>query len=124
MIAKTFEVRDAGAFIPILAVQLCPGNEQDRYLIARAGYGRLPANQAAFVMLCLIDGGTGECTSDSYGWKGVARTMPEAHRYIEDNFEALESGEVIDVQYILQETPTKKVSEANYTYQDEVGEAS
>ena len=116
MNAKTFEIRDAGTFIPVLAVQLSPGNEEDRYLIGRAGYGTLPRDQAEYILLCRIDGGTGECTSDIYGWRNGERTMPEAHRYIEEHFETLASGEVIDVQYILGETTEKKLSEANYTY--------
>jgi hypothetical protein len=37
--------------------------------------------------------------------------MVEAHRYIEENWNALSDGDVIDVEFILGETKEKKISE-------------
>lgn len=116
MIAKTFEIRDKGTFIPVMAVKLKPDCEQDRYLLARAGYGRSAEQQAEYVTLWRIDGGLGKCTSDHYEWGGDTRTMPTAHEYIINNFDTLQSGEVIDVEFILGETHNKKISESKGPY--------
>lgn len=115
MIAKTFEIRDAGTFIPVLAVKLIPGCEADRYLLSRAGYGRHPDDQAQYVLLCQISGGFGRCSSDPYEWGGIARTYAQAHAYISENFDRLASGEVIDVEFILGEKLTRKLSESEST---------
>lgn len=111
MIAKTFEIRDAGTFIPVLAVKLQPGCEKDRYLLARAGYGRSPEDQSEYVLLSRIAGGFGHCTSDPYAWPGGARTIPFAHKYIIANFDRLEPGAVIDVEFLLGESAQAKPSE-------------
>lgn len=116
MIAKTFEVRDSGTFIPVLAVQLSPGNEADRYLLGRAGYGTQPTDQSEYILLCRIDGGSGHCTSDCFSWGGAGRTMTVAHEYISENFEQLKSGDVVDVQFIIGETSEPKMSEARVAY--------
>lgn len=111
MESKMFEIRDKGTFIPILAIKLSPGNEADRYLLARAGFGRSPAEQAGYVMLCQVAGGNGRCVTDVYEWTGPARTYPQAHRYIDAHFDELVSGDVIDVEFILGERPAPKISE-------------
>lgn len=110
MIAKTFEIRDVATFIPVLAVKLNPSNEKDRYLLGRAGYGTTPDNQAEYVMLCNLDGGNGRCTVDEYDW-GISRTRTVAHAYIKKNFDTMESGAIVDVQFILGETAEPKASE-------------
>ena len=115
MISKTFEIRDAGTFIPVLAVKLEPVTEQDRYLLARAGFGRLPQQQAEYVLVCRISGGEGKCTSDHHEWGG-SRTMTVAHDFIRRNFDNLESGAVVDVEFILGFKPTKKESESKEEY--------
>lgn len=111
MIAKTFEIRDRATFIPVVAIQLNPSCEADRYLFARSGYGRTPDDQRQYVLLAKIDGGSGGCQCDPYGWGGGARTMLVAHDHIIKNFVFLNSGDVIDVEYILGETKESKVSE-------------
>ncbi len=110
MIAKTFELRDAGTFIPALAIALSPGCEEDRYLIARAGFGRDPESQGKHVILTRLTGGSAEY--DIYNWGGAGRTMQYAHKYIIENFDRLESGQVIDVEFILGMTDKPKSSEA------------
>ena len=108
MEAKTFEVRDRGTFVPILAVKLVPGNEADRYLLSRAGYGPTRAAQAEYVQVIRIDGGEGKSDCDPTNW---SRTLQVAHQFILQHWKALESGDVIDVEYILGETRSRKVSE-------------
>jgi hypothetical protein len=110
VIAKTFEIRDAGTFIPMLAIRLDPVTEADRYLLARAGYGREPVQQGEFVMLCGLNGGLDRATSDPYDWTN--RTRQVAHGFIVQHFDALESGAVVDVEHILGTTASPKRSEA------------
>ena len=75
MIAKTFEVRDKGTFIPVLSVKLIPACEQDRYLLAMAGYGTTPERQGEYILTCRIDGGEGHCASDAFKFSQTSRTM-------------------------------------------------
>jgi hypothetical protein len=112
MEVKTFEVRDEGTFIPVLAISLAPNNEEDRYLLARAGYGRTEAEQIGgdYVLLTRLSGG-GPCNYDFEAWGN--RTLGCAHAYIKNCWDDLKSGQVIDVQYILAETEKPKESERN-----------
>ena len=107
METKTFEILDRMTFIPALAIRLEPGNEADRYLLARAGYGLIPEEQREYIVLMRL--ATCEAQHDPEVWGG--RTMPTAHRFIRDNWVVLESGVVIDVEFILGETPAPKRSE-------------
>lgn len=108
MEAKIFEVRDRGTFVPMLAVQLKPDREEDRYLLARMGYGRTPEEQRCYVVLWALAGGDASTDPNYCG----GRTRPTAHRYIAEKWLTLISGDVIDVEFILGETTTMKCSEA------------
>ena len=110
MEAKTFEIRDKMTFIPILAVRLNPNTEQDRYLLARAGYGKNRESQREYVQLIRINGGDGNSDCDPHGWGN--RTMITAHQFIIEEWDSLASGAVIDVEYILGEATTVKRSES------------
>jgi hypothetical protein len=111
MEVKTFEVRDEGTFIPVLAIRLWPRTEEERYLLSRAGYGRTVADQIGgdYTLLTRLDGG--KCHYDFEAWGN--RTLGCAHAYIKNCWDDLKSGRVIDVQYILGETDKPKESEAN-----------
>lgn len=113
MNTKTFEIRDKNTFIPVMAVQLEPGCEADRYLLARAGYGRKPEEQKQYYLVATLitQWGWVDTEYDPFKWGGE-RTMNAAHHYIEKNWDSLESGAVVDVQFILGETAEPKVSEA------------
>jgi hypothetical protein len=103
MKAKLFEVRDRLTFIPVLAVKLGPSTDQEDYLVRRC------AHSYDRVLLTWV---TMETTHyDSNQWEG-SRTLREAHRFIQVNFEVLEPGAVVDVEYILGETEEPKQSEA------------
>lgn len=103
MKAKMFEVRDAHTYIPVLAVKMEPTCEADRHLLARSGYGLMPAVQAQYIQLTQVYGGHGRSLCDPYEWGG--RTMPTAHKFIIEQFDTLENGAVVDVQFILGEVP-------------------
>lgn len=100
MKAKLFEIRDRMTCISALAVQL---SESDGYLARRAGFG------APMVLLSNLQ--REKITWDYSDWGD--RTMQTAHRYIEDNFDTLADGAVVDVEFILGETTSPKHSEAH-----------
>jgi hypothetical protein len=110
MEAKTFEIRDRGTFIPLLAVKLAPSCEPDRYLLARAGYGVDARRQAEYVVLWPLEG-SGAASYDPFKLGGGPRTYPIAGTFIIEHFDELASGAVIDVEFLLQETTSPKRSE-------------
>ncbi len=105
---KMFEVRDRNTLIPVLAIQLRPREEVERFLLARAGYGYTPNDQAEYIFLCKISGGT-DGQYDPFLWGD--RTMLNAHLHIAKHFEVLKTGDVVDVEFLLQETRVAKQSE-------------
>lgn len=108
METKTFEVRDRGTFMPILAVRIAPGDERERWLLCdRAGF----SPDGSTIMLLPLDGGSCRAECDPCEWPPMSRTLPAAHRWITNHWNALENGSVIDVEYILDEKPSPKVTE-------------
>ena len=113
------EIRDRGTFIPALAVKMVPtigetdmnkdAYERERYLLRRAGFNF----DNTSVILCRMEasGVDRNATYDPWAWGNSARTMSVAHQYIEQNFDHLSSGDVIDVEYVLRETKEAKRSE-------------
>lgn len=61
-----------------------------------------------FVIFCKLDGV--EAHYDPFDWPNQ-RTLGNAHRYIIDHWSELNSGQLIDVQFILGETASPKISE-------------
>jgi hypothetical protein len=107
MITKILELRDRNTFIPVIAVGMSAGSEAQRYLLRRAGYVSDPGSQPPVVLLVRAQGGPSRY--DCYDWDD--RTFRVAHEYVEKHFPFLNDGDVVDVEYILGETQTPKVSE-------------
>jgi hypothetical protein len=107
MICKTVEIRDAATFIPALAVKLEPGCPMDSYLLARAGYGSTPWQQGEYVLLLRLE----DAPYDPFGHAGGGRTMCAAHEHLLAHFDEIESGAVVDVEFLRGETPAPKPSE-------------
>lgn len=105
---KLFELRDRATFIPVMAIHI-DGNctDQENWLLWRSGYGNGEDRNYVY----LINLQTGEGQYDPYKWGYCSRTMRESHRYIEEHFDKLQTGDVIDVEYILGESATKKTTE-------------
>lgn len=102
MISKLVEIRDAGTFIPALAIQLGSEVEQERWLLAASGYGRTFESQSEYIVLCKINGGEPcDCHIDPFGWGQNPRTMFVAHQYLQQHFSETPHGGLIDVEYIL-----------------------
>lgn len=109
MKSKLFEIRDDGTFIPVMATRIKAKTISEQFLLSRAGY----QDSEARISLWRMDGsGSGKATSDICDWQG-SRTMKTAHHYIQRYWRMLKTGDVIDVEFILGETSTKKISESN-----------
>lgn len=107
MEVKCLEIRDSGTFIPVICLRPVPVNEEQRYLLRRDGY-RGDVSEPCVIM---IDAQCRGVAYDPYDWKRDTRTKDTAHHFIRKNWHELRDGDVIDVQHVLGETPTKKVSE-------------
>jgi hypothetical protein len=107
MEVKCLEIRDDGTFIPVICIRPVPTNDAQRYLLRRDGY-RGDDTERCIIMIDVQCNGV---SYDPYAWRGVARTKPQAHIFIQENWHSLKDGDVIDVEYILGESETKKVSE-------------
>jgi hypothetical protein len=107
MKTKVFEVRDRVTMIPVLAIKLEAENIQQQKLLHHAGYS---PRQPYYLMLHIV---SFKFQYDSHAWND--RTLGRAHHYIEQNFDKMVDGEVIDIEYILGETTQPKVSDLQYS---------
>lgn len=109
-VVKLFEVRDEGTTMAVVALKPDSHNEAERWLYARSGYGSTPAEQGCYVMLAPMHAGEGMLVCDPFKHPS-RRTLPVAHRFIIDNWNVLQSGDVVDVEHILGEAPERKAPE-------------
>lgn len=106
MITKLLEVRDRATFIPCIAIEYDPDeirSEADQYLLNRAGYG--PTR-------CILFGrldGKGKLLYDPFEYD--SRTMRTAHEFLIEHWVTVDSGDVIDVEFLLGEKSDIKKSE-------------
>lgn len=106
MEVKCLEVRDRMTFIPVICIRPVPDNEEQRYLLRRDGYSGNGQERC----IIMIDAQCRGVAYDPYDWE-EARTRGHAHKFIEDHWHELKDGDVVDVQFILGETPSPKISE-------------
>jgi hypothetical protein len=106
---KVLEIRDSMTFLPVICIRPVPDNEGQRYLLRRDGY-RGGEEEHCIVM---IDAQCRGVAYDPYDWSHDTRTKPYAHKYIEEHWHELKDGDVVDVEFILGETASPKVSERN-----------
>jgi hypothetical protein len=104
---KYFEIRDRATFIPVFAFRARSetSHPAETYLLSRAGYGLF--NDSDLVIMGRLEGHGSYY--DPYAWN--SRTMTTAHNFIMEKFDHLESGAVVDVEFILGETEKPKISE-------------
>ena len=109
---KFFEVRDRATCLPVCVLKLNrDSNHTSRTnaLLQRVGYGENPC-----YLLSRLGGG-GRSEYDSYEWGD--RTLHVAHVYISGNWDNLDDGAIIDVEFILGETLTPKETDVvNYMF--------
>lgn len=118
MQVKLLEVRDRATFIPVICIDMNPelarvpdleSMLKQKYLLRRCGY---PCNGYPNIALGYLRADGEPFWNDPYGWSDGSRTIRVAHDYIIDHWEELKDGDVVDVEFILEETTEKKVSEA------------
>ena len=112
MTIKLFEIRDRATLIPAMAVHLRNRDEAEFFLLRRAGYGAdeiggREEDVEPYIVLWCLTGGPAEC--DPFHWSN--RTMQTAHRYLIEHWRDVSSGAVIDVEFILGESKSPKLSE-------------
>ena len=103
---KIIEIRDRATYIAVMAIRMRPDDDVERAYLRRAGYGR--EDKSNCVMLVGLEGGR-IATSNAYNHGD--RTMHNAHLFIEKHYDNLESGDVVDVEYVLGETEKPKRTE-------------
>ena len=121
---KLFEIRDRATFMPVMAVRLNvrhfaerSGNEDyiETWLLQRAGYGAEAINGVEstdpYVILVKLDGV--EAKYDPFEWHN-RRTLHVAHLHIIAHWDELKSGDLIDVEFLLGETPQPKKTERSH----------
>jgi hypothetical protein len=109
MTSKILEIRDSMTFIPALAVKMVADNPTQHFYLHRTGYAT--ATEPIIVLMRLSDH---KAASDPYGWPtliGSTRTMMVAHEWIQEHFDHLSDGDVVDVEFILGETAAPKTTE-------------
>lgn len=102
---KCFELVDRSTFIPVIAIAVIPENEKQNYLCHRVGFNI--KHNVGIIMMRLSDQ---RATSNPKIWGD--RTHQTAHKYIIEKWDELEDGDVIDVEFILNET--KEPKQSNY----------
>lgn len=112
MQVKVLEVHDRNTFIPMLCVEMSPDNragteEKQRYLLRRCGY---PCDSVElWIVMTRLNADNALCVNDPRAWRD--RTFATAHKYIVENWEKLDDGSVVDIEYILGESVKPKLSE-------------
>ena len=99
---KVLEIRDSCTFISVIAIKMEPKDEIENFYLRREGFIK-----PHHVILVRI--GNQMSQADPYAWGN--RTMTTAHLYILEHFDELKSGDVVDVEFILGETKSPKISE-------------
>jgi len=107
MEVKVFEVRDRMTFVPVIAIRLSSRSPHERFLLRRAGYAE-PFGD--YVLVSKMSGDENTLTCDPHCHQ-FGRSVKEAHRFLLSNWDQIESGSVVDVEYILGEVDKPKESE-------------
>lgn len=105
-ITKFFEIRDSSTTLPLMVTKLEPVNSDEDWLIKRA----MGSKPYPLFLVTFMSSDVSHFNIYNWGSTG-ARTVKTAHEFIEKNFDTLKTGDVIDVQVLLGEKETKKISE-------------
>lgn len=101
MITKMFEIRDRGTCIVVVASKLQSKVIVESRLLERAGF-----SENGFPLILLTHLEYFQTNWDPYKWDN--RTMIEGHKYIQNHFDELNTGDVVDIEFILGETDENK----------------
>ena len=96
---KRVEIRDRATLVPAIALRV-KGNDS---LMTRGGfYGE----SSPILLIHLL---RPEVQHDPFAW--IGRTIHEAHKWLEANWDKFKDGDVLDVEFILGETKKPKESD-------------
>jgi hypothetical protein len=102
---KTLEVRDRATFIPVIAVRVVPRSSSEKYLWNRAGFNT--DSGSSLILLGRIN----DLHLEFFPPVWSNRTMSTVHEYLQNSWDEVETGQVLDVEFILGETDKPKTSE-------------
>ena len=102
---KYLEVRDSCTCIPVIAISTKVEDPIGRKFMWQMGFG--PRSNMVFVTKVEPV----QTEYNPFAWGENPRTMFRAHKYIQDNWNELKSGDVVDVEYIMGLRATKKEAE-------------
>jgi inhibitor of KinA sporulation pathway (predicted exonuclease) len=96
---KYIEVRDRATCMSVLAIKIDTERQVEREIIYWSGHG-------GFIMMIDLAGPKIERAWAHWGKND--RTRSEAHKYIEENWDKIQSGDVVDVEFVLGEVKKPK----------------
>lgn len=100
---KVVGIHDRCTYKPMIVFRVSPENERERRMLARAGFGLRPDEQAAYTFFYDVD--AGQCSYDPF--KLADRySCGEAARFVRDalGFDGLGHGEFLDCECIRGES--------------------
>jgi hypothetical protein len=96
MEVKFLEIRFGSAFIPAVALRAIPRNQKERYILSRAGFS------SPGIFLAPLQG------IEFPSLKAFGFTL----NYLERHWDAVSSGDVIDVDYLTGERDKPRITES------------
>ena len=108
MECKIIEIRDRITYIAVLATKMQSQDEAEKYHLWRAGYVGSDG-LSDIVLVTRLDNNRSEINAND--WDSGSRTMVFAHEHIAQHFDELNTGDVVDVEFILGEVAAPKISE-------------
>jgi hypothetical protein len=107
MEVKLFEVRDVGTTMVVIGLRLGAQSQKESRMLSRCGFEK-PSD---YVLCGDLDGGKFAMTYDKYDFCQDSRTKFVAFGYIQDHWDRLETGAVVDVEFVLNERSEPKAGE-------------
>jgi hypothetical protein len=111
METKLFEVRAPATCIPIMAIKLDAVSEAEAWLLGKSGYGLNPLSWQNYIFMFPVEY-EGKATTDPF--KQDCEELRIAHMYINEHFDELEPGAVIDTDFTTGRTAEPAKSDRFY----------
>ena len=102
---KIFAIHDVMTLVSMMVQRLVPETLQEELILSRAGYREIDN----YFFFSTFRDEMGEFTYDVYKLENQ-RSFGTAARYIKQNWDELESGELIDIEYILGEIDEDQIT--------------
>ena len=106
--SKFVAVMDRGTRLPLIASRFHPESLEEAVMFSTHGFGVDPQEYTFFYSI-----NTGTCSYDPYKM-GDRYTLTPACVYIRDNWDEVESGSVVDAEYLRGETEKPRRWEVEY----------